>query len=173
MHLIKRHSTWHICYNVGRKKYSVSTRTSDKKAALRAFQAFRAPSTEPITIEQFLSAYHEHLKVTRVPTTVVRSEAMQRALSRHVAATRLLSTLTTRDIETFKVARLRGKISPHTLNSDLRHLKAALEVAVQSTTPPSVSHFDNSVTTGRPTFVNLGVRGESQGLRNPAEGTLT
>ena len=35
MHLLKRHSTWHICYNVGRKKYSVSTRTSDWKAALR------------------------------------------------------------------------------------------------------------------------------------------
>lgn len=131
MFLQKRFGQWHIVYNVGRKKYSLSTQTSDKKAAMRSMFAFKPPTTEPITIGSFFSQYHERLRITRAPSTAQRSEFALQAFEQYVPASRLLRTLCTLDFEAYKVARLRQKKSPNTINIELRHLKAAVRAAAK------------------------------------------
>ncbi len=128
-----RRGYYYIWYTDDRgKRRKVSTRCRLKTDALKAlmdFKALTARRGSSVMLGQFIQDFHRYATATYSPATVDMYDRTL-GLFKEKASDRLLSTITPRHVDDYKVWRL-GSIKPVSVNIELRTVKAALNTAIR------------------------------------------
>ena len=134
MRLFKRGKFWHVEFRRGVTRSTKATTEDDARAVFkelkREYLKGRLIKLEPgknVTLKEFKDAYTARTYAS--PKTEKADALALRSLSDVVGANTPLRSITARRIDDFKAACLARDCKPVTVNSYLRHIKAALAVA--------------------------------------------
>lgn len=133
MFLFKRSNGYYYVYyrSTGGKWKSITTRTKLKPEANRFFSNLKQNlevKKEPLTLAAYQDRYLEYSRSTHSPQTTQRTAIVLAHFCRFIGSL-FVAEITPLDIEHFKTHRL-GRVSPVTVNIELRTLKAFFNLAV-------------------------------------------
>lgn len=143
MRLFQRNGVWHVEYSRNRRK---SLKTNDEKKARKLFEAIereyltgRIIKLDPgqrMTLGQFRDSYLEHREPLVSPSTYRQDKISLQSLIDVLGADILLRSVNVKKLDEYKafmlVKQYRGKpVRPESINSYLRHIRAALNTAVE------------------------------------------
>ncbi len=132
---------YYIVYYVHGKRIWRTLKTRDKKVAQNKFLEYEkcippisvAPKYEQVnnlpesnkeTLQQAIQEYLGYVKVNCTTNTQRDYNSILKLLSKHLGADIPVADITIRDIERYKNEKYSGTMSPHTINHDLRCIKA-------------------------------------------------
>lgn len=125
-------SYYHVVWteNQTRKKRSVSTHTTHLETAERFLRNFRPPK-RTITLQRLFDLYGDYSKTSLSLTTYKRTAYSARNLFRFMDPKTEIGRIIATDLEQYKSRRLSEKVTPVTVNIELRHIKTVFSKAVE------------------------------------------
>lgn len=134
----KKGYIWEVDFYLNGKRYRKSTKTGDRKLAelfLKDIEvriakgefAFNEIRGKKISLDEFINKYIEFSRATKAENTFLLDRHSLTVLKNRIG-NMLLNNISYRDVEDFKVNRSK-EVKPASVNLEIRHLKAAFEVA--------------------------------------------